>query len=160
MLKERWDVEYLWEYTQKLVAFVILCNILKNIMPENNDTKIIRFMIGAIMTLIMIQPLLNLKGVDINDIVNESYNRINNVSLIRSDMYMKLYESEVNNILVSNGLSGDVSVNCNDKEINRIYIMIKQNNNNLSDEEIDTYVKEQVASVFHIDRRIINVRNI
>lgn len=153
-------MEYLWEYTQKLVAFVILCNILKNIMPENNDTKIIRFMIGAIMTLIMIQPLLNLKGVDINDIVNESYNRINNVSLIRSDMYMKLYESEVNNILVSNGLSGDVSVNCNDKDINRIYIMIKQNNNNLSDEEIDTYVKEQVASVFHIDRRIINVRNI
>lgn len=153
-------MEYLWEYTQKLVAFVILCNILKNIMPENNDTKIIRFMIGAIMTLIMIQPLLNLKGVDINDIVNESYNRINNISLIRSDMYMKLYESEVNNILVSNGLSGDVSVNCNDKDINRIYIMIKQNNNNLSDEEIDTYVKEQVASVFHIDRRIINVRNI
>ncbi len=153
-------MEYLWEYTQKLVAFVILCNILKNIMPDNNDAKIIRFMIGAIMTLIMIQPLLNLKGVDINEIVNESYNRINNVSLTRSDMYMKLYESEVNNILVSNGLSGDVSVNCNDKDINRIYIMIKQNNNNLTDEEIDTYVKEQVASVFHIDRRIINVRNI
>lgn len=153
-------MEYLWEYTQKLVAFVILCNILKNIMPDNNDAKIIRFMISAIMTLIMIQPLLNLKGVDINEIVNESYNRINNVSLIRSDMYMKLYESEVNNILVSNGLSGDVSVNCNDKDINRIYIMIKQNNNNLTDEEIDTYVKEQVASVFHIDRRIINVRNI
>lgn len=153
-------MEYLWEYTQKLVAFVILCNILKNIMPDNNDAKIIRFMIGAIMTLIMIQPLLNLKGVDINEIVNESYNRINNVSLIRSDMYTKLYESEVNNILVSNGLSGDVSVNCNDKDINRIYIMIKQNNNNLTDEEIDIYVKEQVASVFHIDRRIINVRNI
>ena len=39
-------MEYIWEYVEKLVAFVILCNIMKNIMPEGKDNKIIRLMIG------------------------------------------------------------------------------------------------------------------
>ena len=153
-------MEYIWEYVEKLVAFVILCNIMKNIMPEGKDNKIIRLMIGGIMTLIMLQPVMALKGMDVSVFINiEEYN-INKTGNIESGLYEKMYESEINNVLASKGITGNVRVKCNDKNVAGVDVELKKNNSGLSDEELSTYVTEGIASMFGIDRRHVNVRNI
>lgn len=147
---------YIWEYVEKLLAFVILCNILKSILPDGGKNKIFNLIIGGIMTILILQPILNLTETSLEKNIKSDSFSIEPDEKMEDLMYEKMYEEHLNKLLIDKGIQGDSNVICKDKKVIRVQVEIEKN----TDDKVTDEIEESILVMFDIDRRNINVRKI
>lgn len=101
-------IEGLSDYSFSLVSAVFILNIVQMILPENKNRKYILFVSSMIVTIILIEPIIELLNgkIEVSNILTENQKEIIELS---EENYNKYYETEVINQYKTNIESGIIS---------------------------------------------------
>ena len=138
-------VNFLNSWTNGIVVAVIIGSVIEMILPEGNNKKYVKIVIGVFILFTIISPVISkfTGGVDLSNIIKyEEYintvtvtstNVINNSDVL--SIYKKKLSNEIKNTLENNGFkvnSIDLYINSKDEnygEILKIILKVEKNNN-------------------------------
>lgn len=87
-------IEKLSDYAFSLVSSIFILNIIQMILPENKNRKYVLFVSSMIITIILIEPVLNFlnEDIEVSNILNENQEKLVEIS---EETKNKYYEQEI-----------------------------------------------------------------
>lgn len=70
-------MEFINEYVKEVIGFILITGIVMNLIPDKSLSKYIRMVIGIILIVLMLNPLFEIYGVDVNELFKAWETQIN-----------------------------------------------------------------------------------
>ncbi len=159
-------IEFLSDWAEQIIVAVIIATIIEMILPNNNNKKYIKLVIGIYILFVIISPFignketLNLNQIQGNTIKTTiSEQKVNQESMDArlQELYIEQIQNDITNKVEEEGYivkkcEADVELrtDAEDKGIKRIILKIDKNTNSTEDKNNNASTKKQIVNKIEI----------